>query len=65
LIEQLTAPVRWVQSVHAMRDFGARRFVELGPGRTLSALIKKTDRSLETLAVADGDSLEAAVASLS
>jgi [acyl-carrier-protein] S-malonyltransferase len=65
LIEQLTAPVRWVQSVHVMRDLGVTRFVELGPGRTLSALIKKSDRSLETLAVQDGDSLEAAVRSLS
>ncbi len=64
LLEQLTAPVRWVQSVRAMRALGATRFVELGPGRTLTALVKKTDRSLETCAVPDADGVEAAAALL-
>jgi [acyl-carrier-protein] S-malonyltransferase len=61
LIAQLTAPVHWVESVRAMRATGATRFVELGAGRTLSGMIRKTERTLETLAVGDPASLDAAV----
>lgn len=41
LIEQLTAPVRWTQSVHKMVEDGAGRFTELGPGKILQGLIRK------------------------
>jgi len=41
LIAQLTAPVRWTQSVKAMWDAGAKEFVECGPGNVLQGLCKK------------------------
>jgi [acyl-carrier-protein] S-malonyltransferase len=41
LIEQLTAPVRWTQSVQAMVADGASEFTELGPGAVLKGLVKK------------------------
>lgn len=48
LIAQLTAPVRWAQSVQAMVDNGATTFVECGPGKVLQGLVRKIDRTVET-----------------
>ena len=48
LIAQLTAPVRWTQSVQQMLSDGASSFVEVGPGKVLQGLVKKIDRSAET-----------------
>ncbi len=48
LIAQLTAPVRWTQSVQNMIKDGATSFTEVGPGKVLSGLVKKIDRSAET-----------------
>ena len=45
LIAQLTAPVRWTQSVQQMVADGATEFVELGPGKVLQGLIAKIDRN--------------------
>jgi [acyl-carrier-protein] S-malonyltransferase len=45
LIDQLTAPVRWTQSILEMMTDGATDFVECGPGKTLQGLIKKIDRA--------------------
>lgn len=47
LIRQLTAPVRWTQSVQQMLADGATEFVELGPGSVLQGLIKKIDRKAQ------------------
>ena len=47
LIAQLTAPVRWTQSVQAMVNDGATHFTEVGPGKVLSGLIKKIHREAE------------------
>lgn len=47
LIKQLTAPVRWTQSVQAMVADGATHFVECGPGKVLQGLVKKIDRNAE------------------
>ena len=46
LIEQLTHPVRWTQSVQAMIADGAIRFTEAGPGKVLQGLIMKIDRNM-------------------
>ena len=46
LIAQLTAPVRWTQSVKNMIADGATEFVELGPGKVLQGLVMKIDRSM-------------------
>ncbi|MBT7689072.1 MAG: ACP S-malonyltransferase [Flavobacteriales bacterium] len=47
LIAQLTAPVRWTQSVQQMVADGATHFVEVGPGKVLSGLVKKIHREAE------------------
>ena len=47
LIAQLTAPVRWTQSVRNMVAAGATEFVELGPGKVLQGLVKKIDSNME------------------
>ncbi|MBA3648202.1 MAG: ACP S-malonyltransferase [Chitinophagales bacterium] len=46
LIAQLTAPVRWSQSVKKMIVDGATEFIEAGPGNVLQALVKKIDRNV-------------------
>lgn len=49
LITQLTAPVRWTQSVQQMIADGATSFTEVGPGKVLMGLINKIDKNVETL----------------
>jgi [acyl-carrier-protein] S-malonyltransferase len=48
LIEQLTAPVKWTQTIENMIKEGASSFTEIGPGKTLQGLIKKVDKNAET-----------------
>jgi len=48
LISQLTAPVRWTQSVQQMIEDGATLFTEVGPGKVLQGLVKKINRASET-----------------
>ena len=48
LISQLTAPVRWTQSVQQMVADGATLFTEVGPGKVLQGLVKKINRESET-----------------
>ena len=46
LIAQLTAPVRWTQSIQAMITDGGTEFIEVGPGKVLQGLMRKIDRSV-------------------
>lgn len=48
LISQLTAPVKWNQSVQNMIKDGATHFIEVGPGNVLQGLVKKINREMET-----------------
>lgn len=48
LIAQLTAPVKWTQSIKQMMTDGATQFIEVGPGNVLQGLVKKVDRQMET-----------------
>lgn len=48
LISQLTAPVRWTQSVKQMIDDGATHFIEVGPGKVLQGLVRKINRDVES-----------------
>lgn len=48
LIAQLTAPVKWTQSMQNMIADGATHFTEIGPGNVLQGLMRKIDRSIET-----------------
>ncbi len=48
LVKQLTAPVRWTQTMNQMIADGAQEVVEVGPGKVLQGLFKKVDRSFPT-----------------
>ena len=48
LISQLTAPVRWTQSVKQMLEDGASHFTEVGPGKVLQGLVRKINREAQT-----------------
>lgn len=48
LLIQLTAPVKWTQTVINMIAGGATKFIEVGPGKTLQGLVKKVDRAMPT-----------------
>ena len=52
LVFQLTAPVKWTQSVQNMIKDGATSFTEVGPGKVLQGLVKKVDRKMETSSAA-------------
>lgn len=52
LIEQLTGPVRWTQTIVHMIEDGASSFTEVGPGNVLQGLVKKINRQAETAAAA-------------
>jgi [acyl-carrier-protein] S-malonyltransferase len=47
LAQALTMPVRWRETLLALRELGAERFVEVGPGRVLTGLVKRTLRDVE------------------
>lgn len=51
LINQLTAPVRWTQSVQNMVADGAAKFTEVGPGNVLQGLVKKIAKEVETAGI--------------
>jgi len=61
LARQLYSPVRWVETVQAFSAGGVETVIELGPGKVLSALNKRIDRSLQCLGVYDPASLEQAL----
>ncbi len=48
LIAQLTAPVKWTQTIKQMLEDGVSSFTEVGPGKVLQGLVKKVDRSIPT-----------------
>jgi len=64
LVEQLTAPVLWEQSMRVLLGQGFTQFIELGPGTALSGFMKRIEKSARMLNVADVASLEAAVKGL-
>lgn len=47
LIDQLTGPVRWTQSIQSMIADGASKFTEVGPGKVLQGLVAKIDKAME------------------
>jgi len=58
LVEQLTAPVRWEESMRLLLAEGFTRFIELGPGKALSGFMKRIDRTAHMFNVADLPSLQ-------
>ncbi|MBX6369233.1 MAG: ACP S-malonyltransferase [Rhodospirillales bacterium] len=59
LVEQVTAPVRWRESVLAMKERGVDTVVELGAGKVLSGLVKRIDRELAASSVGSPAEIEA------
>lgn len=64
LIRQVTGAVRWVDCVKALVGAGANTFVEVGPGKVLTGLMKQIDPAQKALNVEDAASLEKALAEL-
>lgn len=64
LIAQVASPVRWEQSVRTMAESGITTFVELGPGTTLSGLIRKTAPGVQVLHVEHQESLDGTLKAL-
>ena len=61
LIRQVTLPVRWEESIRELIEQGATTFVEVGPGRVLSGLLRQIDRSVHSVNVEDAKSLQIAL----
>jgi [acyl-carrier-protein] S-malonyltransferase len=61
LVRQTWRPVRWVETVQAMKQQGVTHVIECGPGKVLTGLTKRIDSELIALAITDPASLEAAL----
>jgi [acyl-carrier-protein] S-malonyltransferase len=64
LVEQIYSPVRWTDCMQSIIKFGARCIVECGPGRVLSGLNKRIDKSLQSYSLEAPESLLAAASEL-
>ena len=51
LINQIEKPVRWRESIINMIKLGNKKFIEIGPGKVLSGLVKRIDRNVELFQV--------------
>jgi len=64
LIRQVTAPVRWLDSVRDMIESGVTVFVEVGPGKVLTGLLRQIDRSVRVFNVEDSATLQSTMEKL-
>ena len=64
MLEQVTGTTNWAADVEAAKALGATRFVEFGPGKVLSGLVKKIDPTLATFNVSDLTTLETTIGGL-
>lgn len=58
LIEQIESPVRWRESIIYMINKGVRKFIEIGPGKVLSGLVKRIDKSVNLMSVNEIEDLK-------
>ena len=65
LVEQLYRPVLWTSSVLKMRKLGVDRLIEAGPGKVLSGLTRRIDKSLSASAIIDANSLKSTIEDIS
>lgn len=64
LLRQVASPVRWSESITRLLDRGVTRFIEVGPGKVLSGLVRQLSRQVQILNVEDSQSLEATTVAL-
>jgi [acyl-carrier-protein] S-malonyltransferase len=65
LVEQLYMPVLWTSSINRIRDSGAERLIEAGPGKVLTGLTRRIDKSLSASAIIDMNSLKSTIEEIS
>ena len=58
MVEQIYSPVQWTRCVQAMAALGASRLVECGPGKVLSGLNRRIDKSLQSFSLEEPESLQ-------
>ena len=64
LVRQASSPVRWVETIRAMRAQGVTHVVECGPGRALAGMVKRIDKDIQTASLGERAAIEKAVQSL-
>ena len=64
LVRQASSPVRWVETIRAMRAEGVTHVIECGPGKALAGMVKRIDRELQTSSLGDRASIEKALQGL-
>jgi [acyl-carrier-protein] S-malonyltransferase len=64
LSRQVCSPVRWTESIQKLISAGVQLFVEVGPGKVLSGLVRQIDRTVKTANVEDPQSLEQTLAAI-
>jgi [acyl-carrier-protein] S-malonyltransferase len=57
LTRQVTSPVRWVETIQLLRASGVEKFIEVGPGKVLSGLVRQIDRDARTANIENSESL--------
>jgi [acyl-carrier-protein] S-malonyltransferase len=62
LERQLLSPVRWEETVRALLDWGATRFLEIGPGKVLTGLVRALDKQANCIPLGDVAQVEAFLA---
>ena len=65
LVEQLHMPVLWADSVNKMKESGVEKLIEVGPGKVLTGLTKRIDKSLSASAIIDVNSLKSTIEEIS
>lgn len=58
MVEQVVSPVRWVDCINTMMELGANLFVEVGPGKVLTGLLKRIDRKAASMNISDLPSID-------
>ena len=61
LVDQLTSPVKWEQSIRNMIDMGIKIFIEFGPGKVLTGLIKRINKDITLFNVERPDDIKKVV----
>ena len=65
LVEQLYRPVLWTASILKMKELGVEKLIEAGPGKVLSGLTRRIDKSLSASAIIDVNSLKSTIEEIS